>query len=331
MSTETADLTRLAIHDSEDFLSLIPYLLGYQPEERLVFLVIDGRRVGMTGALPLAALEIPENARQSLLNCLEHFDRPRVVLACWSANPDLADEALAMAEIWAGPERILDSVSVVGDHWHSRSGEGEGRRGRVADLAHSSVAAQAVVAGLVALPSRDDAVAVVAGPGEDCPQPVERWCLDAEDELRGRPWSHWDATARRLYPDLLAACREGRPVDPMDLARLAVLSGEVTVLDDLLLGIGRRTAKDCARLWAMVVAQTPDDWAHGPLMLLGIASWVTGEGAVMVACIERARRINRSTVWINTLDEMNHHAVNPQVWEQLRAEGIFGVPLPEVA
>ncbi|MEL4504514.1 DUF4192 family protein [Luteococcus sp. H138] len=331
MTTQTDDRTRVSIRDSADFLSLIPYVLGYQPDERLVFLVLEGKRVELTGAMPLAALQEPDAARHSVLSALERFTNPHVMLACWSANEDLADEALAMAEVWVGPERVLDSVSVQPERWHSRSGEGNGRWGSTAELAATSAAAQAVVAGLVALPSREAAVAVVAGPGEDCPQPVERWCLDAEDELAALSWGEWDAEALDVHHRLLAACSHDEPIKPEDLARLAVLSGEVNALDKLLLCIGRRTAADCAELWARVVGQTPDDWAHGPLMMLGFSAWINGDGAVMVACIERARRIDRSSVWVNTLDDMNRHAVPPQLWEDLRAQEVFGLASPAAA
>lgn len=331
MTTITDEPCRFSIHGSEDFLSLIPYLLGYQPDERLVFVVLDGRRLALTGALPLDALREPEQARQSLLSATERFTDPWVMLACWSQNPDLAEEALGMAEVWVGPENVLDSVSVQPDDWHSRSGEGEGRRGRTAELANTSAAAQAVVAGLVALPSREAAVSSVAGPGEETAAADERRCLDAEDRLAALDWPAWDAAARDLHHELLVACRDGQPIGDQDLAGLAVFSGEVNTLDRYLLSIGRRTAVDCANLWARVVAQTPDDWAHGPLMMLGFSAWVKGDGAVMVACIERARRINRSSVWINTLDQMNRHAVPPQLWEEMRAREVYGLPGPQAA
>ncbi len=44
MTTTESAQARLTLHDTEDFLSIAPYLLGYQPEDRLVAVVLSGRR-----------------------------------------------------------------------------------------------------------------------------------------------------------------------------------------------------------------------------------------------------------------------------------------------
>lgn len=317
-------MTRLRITDSEDFLSLIPYLLGYHPDERLVFVVLEGSRIGLTGALPLDALDSPDQARQGVMSAVERFPDAMVLLTCWSSNPDLAEEALALAEIWVGPDHVLDSISVQTDRWHSRSGEG--RWGSTADLAHTSTVAQAVVAGLVSVPRREDAVAIVAGPGRESALPLERWMLDAEDALGALSWTEWEQRASQLHTSLLGDDAAPDAVTAERLSELAVLVDDELTRELLWLGMGRRTAKRAEVLWGRVVAQTPDEWAVGPLLMLGFASWLSGNGAVLVACIERVLSLGASGQQAAMLDALNREAVPPQCWEQARAREVFGVP-----
>lgn len=323
-TTQERDVTRLRITDSQDFLSLIPYLLGYRPDERLVFVLLDGTKIVLTGALPLDTLDSPDQARHGMMSAVERFPGAMVLLTGWSSNPDLAEEALALAEIWVGPEHVLDSISVQPDRWHSRWGEGQW--GRTGDLAHTSTVAQAVVAGMVTVPSREDAVAIVAGPGPDREASLEGRLLDAEDALHSLSWPEWEQRASALHASLTCEEAPSEDAGPDALAEIAVLVDDELTRELLWLAMGRRTAKRAELLWGRVVAHTPAQWAVGPLLMLGFASWLSGNGAVLVACIERLLALGERGHQVVMLDTLNREAIPPQSWEQARARKVFGVP-----
>ncbi|WP_420175231.1 DUF4192 family protein [Luteococcus sp. OSA5] len=323
MDDQHSTITRLRLRECEDFLALVPYLLGYQPQEQLVFVVVDDARIGLTGAMPLNALEAPEPARESLVGAVDNFENPMVLLACWCDSAELAQTALGLAEVWLGPERVLDSVHVDAHHWHSRLGGGAGRHGSREELDHRAVVAQAVVAGLSHCPSREGAVAVAQGPeAEDVPR-LERILLDAEDALGIIGWDEWQRRAGRLQVEMLGEADQDWSAE--DCALLAVLSGDELTRDDLCLALGRRNAAKAEALWGRVVMGCPPHWATGPLLMLGFSAWLNGNGAVLVACIERAHALGDRSDLLACLDGINRQAVPPSAWEQVRGAEVFGV------
>jgi len=314
MEQPTLDVTRLSIRDTPDFLSLVPYLLGYQPQERLVFLVVEGCRLALTGALPLSALDEPDSPAL-VRTALDRFLEPRVLLACWSQDPERAERALGLAEVWLGADRVLDSVAVHPDRWRSRHAFGSGRGGSTQELASTPAVAAAVVAGLVALPSRDSAVAVVEGPGPD-DEPARAWCLAAEQRLATQGWAPRDRHATALHARLL-----GQPSSATheELAELAVLSADEFTRGRLWQQLDARSADRAVQLWARVLAQTPPEWAVPPLLVLGFSAWLAGSGAVLVASLERACRLGGWCRDLVLLDRLNREAVPPSAWERARA------------
>ncbi|MGO4957097.1 DUF4192 family protein [Luteococcus sp. Sow4_B9] len=323
MSENHLAVTRLRLKDTPDFLALAPYLLGYEPAEQLVFMVVDDGRVVLTGALPLSALMAPEQAGKSLVAAVDRFEHPMVLLACWSGSDATADDALALAEVWIGPEQVLDSVHVGPQRWHSRTGPGAGHGGSRSELEHSPVVAQAVVAGLERSESRALRVAVVQGPAAEEAE-VQEALFDAEqDELRGVDWNGWQAEARHLQLRLMTSAHQDWREE--ELARLGVLSSDELTRDDLCLALGRRNAQKAYAVWAGVVSCAPARWAAGPLLMLAFAAWLNGNGAILVAAIERAHALGDRSDLLACLDGINREAVPPSAWEEVRAREVFGV------
>lgn len=304
------------VHDSQDFLALVPYLLGYHPDEQLVFLVVGAGRLVVSGAMPLSMFTEPTAAREALLGAVDQVDRAQVLLACWSLDKQRADEALARAEIWLGAERVLDSLHVGPTRWCSR-GHHE-RSGSTGGLVASAAAAEAVYAGLVAAPGRDDVVRRVDGPDPEDPRPGEA-LLAAQQELVELPIDRWPATAVGLQ----AAGREER-LDEARLARLAVLSADALTRQDLWLAMSRRTAPGDLDTWVQVVGRASEPWAVAPLLCLGLASWLAGQGTLLVACLERLSDLDPGHPSVGLLDRVNRQALPPSAWDRVRAQWYLG-------
>ncbi|GAB2496415.1 hypothetical protein GCM10027030_32410 [Luteococcus sediminum] len=330
------DITRLRLSDSQDLLALAPYLLGYQPCEQLVFVVIASGRLVLTGAVAAEGVLHEEATRDSISTALDQFDDPMVLLACWSQDEDLAEQVLGRAEVWADPSRVLDSIHVGTRRWRSRWAMPDHAGGDVEELEGLPVVAQAIVAGLVRAPDRGHAVAVVEGP--DPSSGLEDRLLDAEDRLHPLDWTHWEARALELQQaglDAVQAAGSQRiPVEVQGdllewealLAQAAVLAGDEVTRERLWMRLGRREAQPALDFWTQVVATTPEPWASGPLVMMAFSAWLAGQGALHVACLERLTRLGAQGSQVEVLEIANRCAVAPSRWEQVRAADVFGVP-----
>ena len=82
----------------------------------------------------------------------------------------------------------------------------------------------------------------------------------------------------------------------------------------------RADAHRHVELWRTVARMTPRGCQPPVLGMLGLAAWVSGEGALQVACIERAEKIAPHHPLIALLGQINAAAAPPVLWDQLRAD-----------
>lgn len=308
------------LHDTPDLLALLPYLLGYQPSGRLVVLVVADRRVQLTASLPLEEFDHLDLARASVDSIVRPFPEALVLLSAWTDDEALADRALGAAEAWVAPRGLIDSVVVGSRRWHTHDGPWPRRGGSTRALRQSPVAASAVLAGLGAASSRDECVSVVAGPAPDDEAALEPLFVLAADALDQAPPTEAEAVRQ------VTALR-GRELTDQQVAQLALMGRDEDLRGALWLAIDSRHAEEHLDIWRQVVARTPARYALAPVLLMGCAAWAAGSGALLVACIERALRIDPDCGLAHLLSEVNRRALPPSVWEQLRAETVFGEPM----
>lgn len=306
--------TRLRAHTTKDLLSVVPYLLGYQPSEQIVLLVVVDKRVQVTAALHLSHFENdPDDARRALRTVVDPFEGGSVLMAVWSHDERLAEEVLAATRVWCADMRLIDSVVVGERRWHSSAGIRPRDSGSTRALQNAPAAAQAVVAGLAVAASRAEAVGMVDGP------------VDADLELFERVEAEM-ADWRPNPVEAVTFARElsRREPTPAECARLVMMVQHRRVRDAVWVAMDAPHGDEHCTLWERVVACTPGPWALTPVLLLGCAAWAAGSGAVMVACIERALRLDPNNQLAQLLSSINLQALPPREWEAMRAALIFG-------
>ncbi|GAA1398676.1 DUF4192 family protein [Luteococcus peritonei] len=306
MSTD--DITRLGVRDTADLLALTPYLMGYQPTDRLVFQVMEHRRLHATGAVELEAVHQPEALQESITQLLDRLEAPLVLLAAWTDDRELGELALQLATDAVGRHRLLDRVLVTSTTWQTQ----DGRSGETEALRRSPVVAAAVVAGLSAAPTREAAVAVVQGPVPELVDQLEALHHRAEDRLVTLGEAGWTQRARTMVREALA----GREPAGGELAELALLSGLPDVRESLWLDMTRRRAAENLDLWTRVVAQCPSTYAAGPVLTMGFAAWLAGEGALLGSCVDRALELGLDDWEVDVLEALSQAAVHPSAWER---------------
>lgn len=153
----------LSLRSTADLVTVLPYLLGYQPRDALVLVCLRDGRVCLTACQPLPPGGEPPPALDALLAGMAKADPETVIILGYensvSVSQTVEHAGQACAEVGV---RVHDQIIVTSDRWQSldlKAGSG--------DLTTPSIAvAELVGAGVAPLPSRDALTAVVQ-PGAD--------------------------------------------------------------------------------------------------------------------------------------------------------------------
>lgn len=310
---------RLRVSSPEDLLGLAPYLLGFTPTESLVLIVIGDGRVLVTARLDLPAPAAHEQVAEQLLGIADRVDASGLVLLAYSADGEAARALLERLIVPLRPAGLLDALYVDATRWWSlmcTAGCCPSEGVRYEPAAHP-MAAEAVYAGLTAAAGRADIVARVSGPPET-------------DVARLEQVSHAvGAELVELSPqeagELMAALVAGYldqpgPLSDAECVRLAILAADLTVRDVAWAAMTREDVDDHLSLWGQVVARTIAPWEPAPLCLLGMAAWISGDGALQNCCADRALGLDPSYSMAALLDEINRRVLPPSFWDVLSAE-----------
>jgi len=298
---------------------VVPYLLGFHPAESLVMVLFRHGRVVVTARLDLP----PPALAGAVLDRVRELTRQHGIddLVLVAYGGDGAAGRQLLAGLLAGlPDGVgvREALLVSGGRWWSvtcRTGCCPAGGTPFDPTAHP-LAAEAVYAGLLASSDRGAVAARVQGPAEE-----DLLGLGAEvgrgraaTASLGRP-----AAAALMAGTVRAAL--GRP-DPPDAtcALLGVLALDLTVRDVAWALISREAVQDHLRLWSAVVARSPDEVASAPLALLGVAAWVSGDGALLNCCVERLERIDPGYTLGHLLADISERALPPDLWDELAAD-----------
>ncbi len=311
---------RIKAHDPADVLSVVPYLLGFHPSESLVMVLLRKRQIELTARIDLAAAAETDQLIAQLTFIARQHQAEGLIFIGYSEEPDQANAVLDVVVDGLAEFGVVDALYADGERWWSRMCARDGccpADGNHYDIHSSRMAAEAVFAGLSAVPGRGDKADQLQAPA-----PAEA------ESLRGL----FDQTAKEIAP-LSAFQREqliGSIVDqycavPQELAddlcvQLAVLAADIKVRDVAWARMTRAEANLHQNLWSQVVRRTVPPFQSAPVCLLGLAAWIGGDGALQVMCIERALEINPdySLGWL--LEDINLRAAPPSLWDQMAEE-----------
>jgi hypothetical protein len=305
---------RIILSRPGDILGVVPYLVGFHPEESVVAVMLRSGRVVLTirvdvpppsGAADLAA----QIARLVVQHCTEHL-----VLIGYSVNPQVRELLKEMA--WElTPSGLQDVLFVDGRRWWSlmcASGCCPSD-GQPYDPRSSPVAAQAVYAGLAARPDRQALEADVSGPAEDQYPELSRLVEKESPYIDGLA-----STARcdLMRTIIVASLAQEVPPDDPTCTRLGLLAREVKVRDVAWAMISRKDAEQHRRVWAHVVARTVPPLEAAPLCLLGFSAWICGDGAMMNCCVQRASDVDPNYSFGQLLARISQQALPPRLWDE---------------
>jgi hypothetical protein len=314
--TRSEPPVRLRATGAGDLLELLPYLLGFHPTESVVLVVVSDGKLALAARVDLPPRCAVDALTAQLVSIAGSNDADAVLIFVFSGDSDTARELVPRLVDGLGEFDVLDAVYADGRRWSSLLCT-DGccpEDGTPYEPGSGLLAAEAVYAGMSACSSRQELEASVVGPSEAEEAALRELMLvvAAELDLLDRS-SRRDLIARRVA-DLVRV-----PVDLADgdALQLAVLVADIDVRDVAWALMTREEAAAHVALWRQVVSRTPAELASGPLCLLGMASWISGNGALMVCCMERVLRLDPGYTMAGLLEDINRRAVPPTAWDDI--------------
>ncbi|MGJ3509431.1 DUF4192 domain-containing protein [Enemella sp. A6] len=288
-----------------DFCRVIPLMLGFRPHDSLVLVVISDRTMAMAARFDLPHTgEVAIEVARQCADLADRHDADEVVLIGYTDTP---------GDLWGLLDQVdtgLGEVPVhllVTDHRHYWQGPDDPGTA----LPENDVPGAGALAGRPILDSRDELADTVAGPNR------------VTDEICSVMASTEQFNAHLTVPEQMSLLHElireylGTPVEVSLQSRLlaAALVDDPFVREHARLSINRRNAAGHVPLWQQVVDVTPDEIATGPLCLLAMAAWMSGHGALMQVCLERAEWLSPDDEMVTYLTMLARSAADPRTWE----------------
>jgi hypothetical protein len=293
-------VARLAVRNLEDLIGLVPFLIGFHPSESLVILVIEDGRVMVTARVDLADVGDPDGLGDLMGRLFARFGSAQAWCLAYSAHEETSWEVLGWCAALCGVMRLGRLVHVDGGRWRADTPDGPG-----GVVAAGPAAAEAAVLGFPVRASRHELTAQILGPDDD-----QTDALLAEFEAAVTTLAELSAADRLGQLRQLSRTAASRT----DYVRLAVLAasreGQVSVLSEL----DQCSAAAAVDTWTAVIQHTLVSYLVGPLALLGVAAWLTGDGAMQTVCLERLDRIDRFDPLAAMLDWINATVLPPDQW-----------------
>jgi hypothetical protein len=309
--------TRLSVRRPDELLAIIPYLIGFHPEESLVALFVRSGRVFLTVRLDLSSEAGGDQLAEFIDAIAKREKAEALALVAYSEAPLPANRLLTelMDRL---PEQVLTDVLYVGHgRWWSMTCGDDccPLAGTPLDLTSHPLSATAVLAGLGTRASRRELESSVSGPAHDELPRLDALVqtVRAEHEQLDDPGE----AARLLASMIDTALTDPSALDEKSCVLLGLLVRDVHLRDLAWALIGPAAADDHVRLWGAVVAQVPPRLCAAPLCLLGMAAWVSGAGALLNCCRERLTRVEPDYSMGRVLAEISEKAIPPSRWQEI--------------
>jgi hypothetical protein len=309
----------LTVRRPDDLLAVIPYLVGFHPEESIVAVFIRSGRVVLAARIDLP----PESAADEVAAQLEYLanrhEASALALVAYSAASLPAHRLLTRLMDQLGDHELADVLYVGHGRWWSLSCAEDccPLSGTPFDLSSHPVSAAAVFAGLGTRANRQELAASVSGPPD-----TELPRLQGLAETLLTELDFDDASsATRLMVSLVDTAVSGPgALDERRALLLALLVTDLRVRDLAWALISPEDAEKHVQMWGAVVAKVPPRLAAAPLCLLGFAAWVCGAGALLNCCCERLARVDPGYSLGRLLRDISTQALPPSLWQQMGGE-----------
>ncbi|MET8530239.1 DUF4192 domain-containing protein [Micromonospora sp. NPDC005172] len=261
------------VRSQAELLGLVPYLLGYHPEQSLVALFLKAdRRVAVAARVDLAApmAQVVEAFR----DVADRTAAQTLVLVGYG-NRDVAPTVTAASDALAAHLTVSQTLLVITDRFFCLDCPCDATEGVSFDAKATATAAQSTVEGLVALPSRDALLA------HTDPDPAQQAAVAAAIAAL-QPAPDGPAALRAL----LDRARNSHRLTVEQAARMAILLTDQQNRDTVWRATsGAMWERD---LWLDLTRRVPGEYVTAPAGLAAWCAWRLGDETLALAAARRA-------------------------------------------
>ena len=314
-----APKVRLRSHD--DALAIVPALLGFQPAESLVLMVVTNAKVQVSARVDL--FHCQPARLQSLLAALKlRYPDAKFFVVIYSANYRLANQVAQQLESYIGIEDILDSLISDGKRYWPRLCDEprcQSPQGLAIPEPNTAVLAEVVGAGLGILSSREELANLVSAPNGSEAEIAEDRYEQASHQLLGLEDDEKACLLDELLGDLENQIFDSN-FDAIKLVTLGVLVAEHWRRNHALIRVNQRNAARQCLIWQAVVRAMPVSQSVPALTICALSAWVSGDGAMQMICVDRALEIDPNYSLTYLLIAIHEDLLPPTYWNKLRCE-----------
>ena len=318
---ERQEPATLRITSPAEAAQLIPYLVGFTPEESLVISAIQRGRVEVTARVDLAGVQAFGAVEDLLDRIWDRFPDADGFAVAYTDDHQAGWNLLQRCDGWLpnGCQRML----IDADTWHTPNGA----TGTIDN--YGTISAQATYHGLPRLDRRADLEARFAGPPDSDQFDHQLGAALAELPAPNDTAKILTATGDLIAHNLPPAAKSGpdphvktaASLTQTDAIRLSVLAQHPAARDLALLSVDRDNSSQHLALWQGVIRASPAYGADMPLYLAGMAAWVSGDGASATIALERALQTNPqpgAAHPVRLLEGLIDQVVPPTAWPSIR-------------
>jgi hypothetical protein len=316
-------MTTFTARCPEDVLAVAPVVLGFEPSESVVMLTFGTSRA-FHARIDLPARGDPTRHRAALAELADALLRPvrrhrvpTVLLLIYTADVRAADSAWRVLRRRCDLEgvHIIDALVVGERRYHPLLARDRGLRetGVAYDVATHPFRTQAVLDGAVVHRSRGERIAVLE-PDQEAMARIERILA----ERRSAPLDDrhaWLAAGRRVSETVAERVAASTPASDEEVADLVSAIRSPRVRDAAWCLLRRANAREHLDLWVDVARRTPRPLSAPPLGLVAYAAWLSGDGALAWAAVDRCREVDPDHGLARLVAEGLDNAVPPDLAE----------------
>lgn len=320
-------LTVLKLNSPEQWLTAIPYMIGFPPRESLVLLCLAGprKRNQLTIRVDVPAAESgAADLVAALVEPVMRAEPEHLLLVIYrdaGGRPDGLDHALVEeVELAFGAQGVdvLDSLAVRDDRWFLLAPCDDDEccpvDGRPLPEPDERIRAELVLTGHALAESRDELVqrlAQVRGIGLAL---VGDLCDELADDFitamttGERTFNEWCDATLELWRALLREPPRTAELPPRTVARLLVAFMSIHLRDELA-QVASEFPQPAIAALTELVRRSPDDYVPGPATILGLVAGFEGNGCLALIAYERALTIDPTYRFAVLLHQALTHGV----------------------
>ncbi|SEE47540.1 DUF4192 domain-containing protein [Jiangella alba] len=304
---------KLVIRTPDELIAAIPHLLGFQPDESIVFMP-------MRSDLPIARADLPitPDDRAAMWASLSDGLSRHVRAGASFSIVCVTDDCNAADMVSQEFAVRLDSIGIdtqmrlwaSDSHWSDLD---SGESGLLTQAARDRITVMTIAAGRTQpAVSRDSFAASLIGDRE----PVAKLLPHAHASAR----QSTPRTETRWALDRLEQFHaDGHRLGDSDAARLLVAADSISIRDRLLADLTRDNVDSHVTLWTDMTKRAPDDVRAAPASMLAFASWLYGDGAMAWCALDQVPQ-DRPYPLAELLAVAVQTGIHPQEWDAVMSQ-----------